>query len=289
VFSDTTFRPIAIQADLAKCKDYKDPPKSDYSPHSSTAFKQWNHFSSRRVPLKRHPHVTQENGEAWIQRLAELLRDVPDHTRIINVDESCWRVYPDALRTWAARASQNVSVCVNGNEKDSFTVVAAITAVRTKLPLWMIATRRTERLESSNFGDVGYHLTTHSQSGSQTTETFSQWLNWLRGVYDDGEPIWLILDCYSVHRQDAMRQQAQDLGINLLFIPPGLTDELQPLDRFIFGAMKATRRRLYRMHSDWNPEVVMNKEMAAAFLIRAWEAVSPEVLNDARALICIGR
>jgi hypothetical protein len=28
----------------------------------------------------------------------------------------------------------------------------------------------------------------------------------------------------------------------------------------------------------------MNKQVAAAFLVRAWEAVRPAVLNDARAL-----
>jgi hypothetical protein len=34
------------------------------------------------------------------------------------------------------------------------------------------------------------------------------------------------------------------------------------------------------MHSDWDPGPQINKEIAAAFLIRAWEAVTPEVLDD---------
>jgi hypothetical protein len=145
----------------------------------------------------------------------------------------------------------------------------------------MRAEGRTESVEISHFGDVGYHQTAHSGSGWQTTETFKQWFKWSRGVYDDGEPIWLIMDCHSVQRQDIMRKHAHNLGINLWFIPPGLTDELQPLDHFVFGVMKATCRRLYRMHSDWDPEVQMNKEMAAAFIIRGWDAVTAEVLDDA--------
>jgi hypothetical protein len=30
-----------------------------------------------------------------------------------------------------------------------------------------------------------------------------------------------------------------------------------------------------------NPEAVMDQQMAAAFLIRAWETVSPQVLDEA--------
>jgi hypothetical protein len=284
LFTDATFRQIAIEAYLEKSKDNENPTKFDCSPHFITGFKERNRFSSRRVHLKRRPQVAQEARDAWIQKLADLLHEVPDHTRIINADESCWRVYPDALKTWARTGSQNISLSVDGNNKDSFTIVAAITAARTKLPLWMIAAGRTERVEASHFGDVGYHQTAHSETGWQTTDTFTQWLNWLRGIYDDGGPIWLILDCYSVHREAMTRQHAHDLGINLLFIPPGLTDELQPLDRFVFGAMKATCRRLYRMHCDCNPAAHMNQEIATAFLIRAWEGVSPEVMDDAWAI-----
>jgi 3-hydroxyisobutyrate dehydrogenase-like beta-hydroxyacid dehydrogenase len=51
-------------------------------------------------------------------------------------------VYPAALKTWAPTGSQNVQLAVNGIEKDLFTVMAAVTAARTKLPLCMIAAQR---------------------------------------------------------------------------------------------------------------------------------------------------
>jgi hypothetical protein len=113
------------------------------------------------------------------------------------------------------------------------------------------------------------------------TETF---IEWLRSRYDDGGPIWLIIDCYFVHRQETIRAYAEDLGIQLLFIPPALTDELQPLDRFVFGVMKGTYRRPYRLHCECNPGAAMSQEIAAAFLIRAWEGVSTGVLDDAWSL-----
>jgi hypothetical protein len=85
------------------------------------------------------------------------VRDAPDDDRIINADESCWQVYPAALKTWAPTGSQNVQLAVNGNEKNSFTVMAAISTARTTLPLCMRAADKTSVV------DVGYHDTAHSE------------------------------------------------------------------------------------------------------------------------------
>jgi hypothetical protein len=100
--------------------------------------------------------------------MATLLIDVTDHNCIINVDESSWRVHPTGLRTWAHRGAQNVSLRIGGGEKDAFTVVAAITAARTKLPVSLIATGRTDSAEEAHFGDAAYHRTDHSESGWTT-------------------------------------------------------------------------------------------------------------------------
>jgi hypothetical protein len=125
------------------------------------------------------------------------------------------------LETWAPIGSQNVHLLVNGSENDSFTVMAAITAAQTKLPLCMTAAGKTPLVEHSYFGDVACHRTMHSESGWQTAETFAEWFGWLRSLYPDGEPIWLILDAYSVHRQETIRAYVEDLRIHVLFIPQG--------------------------------------------------------------------
>jgi hypothetical protein len=133
-------------------------------------------------------------------------------------------------------------------------------------------------VEESHFGDVGYHRTDNSESGWTTGDTFRQWLAWLSGVYDDNQATWLILDYYAVRRQEAMKQYAAKLGINFLFIPAGLTDELQPLECFVFGAMKANCHRMPRVQVA--EEGVMSKQAAASFLIRAWEGVSTAVFDE---------
>jgi hypothetical protein len=136
-------------------------------------------------------------------------------------------------------------VHLEDNERESFTVLAAIRAARTTLSLSLIAAGKTDAVEQSHFGKVGYHRADHSESGWTTADTFRRWLTWLHQIYDDWEPLWLILDCWAVHHQEKVKCYATELGVNLLFIRPWSTDELQPLDRFVFGLMNTNSRRLY--------------------------------------------
>jgi hypothetical protein len=174
LFTDGTFREIAMTAYNEKSENESRPKPFNCSAGFISSFKERNRFSSRRAHLKRRPHVTAEAKAEWIARMRTLLQDVPDHTRIINVDESCWRVYPSLLQTWASTGSQNVTVDISGSEKDSFTVIAAITAARTKLPLCLIATGKTAMVEESHFGDIGYHPADHPESGWHAVPTFER-------------------------------------------------------------------------------------------------------------------
>jgi hypothetical protein len=61
---------------------------------------------------------------------------------------------------------------------------------------------------------------------------------------------------------------------------PGVADEPQRLNRFAFGAMKATCRRLYRLQYDSNPCTAINQPTAAVFVIRAGNPGST-AMNDA--------
>jgi hypothetical protein len=145
--------------------------------------------------------------------------------------------------------------------------VSALTAGRTKLSLSRIAAGKTDAIKESHFGDVGCHRTNHSESGRATTDTLRRRLTRLRSIYDNGGPLGIILDCYTVHRQEEMKCNATELEINLLILPPGLADKLQLLDSFAFGVMKANCHRLYRPHAEGLG--VMNKQIANASLVRA--------------------
>jgi hypothetical protein len=137
-------------------------------------------------------------------------------------------------------------VRLDGSERDSVTVLASVKADNTTLPLCAIAKGKTRRAEQSQLGSDPAIVRDHSLSGWTMKETFARYLYWLateyRGKITPDCPPDLVLDCYSVHRAPEIRTHAESLGIRLWFIPAGHTDELQPLDRAVFGALKATFR-----------------------------------------------
>jgi hypothetical protein len=112
----------------------------------------------------------------------------------------------------------------------------------------MIASGKTDRVERSQLGEIHPHIPMHTKSGWTTVSSFEEYVRFLRAQLPGPESIHLILDCYSVHRGRQIRDFAEELGITVLFIPAGMTDALQPLDRAVVGAMNATARRLYRVH-----------------------------------------
>jgi hypothetical protein len=88
----------------------------------------------------------------------------------MNMDESCWCIHPGGRQTWPPTGSQNIQAFCNGGEKDSFIVVAAITAGRAKLPLTLIATRKIHTVEENHFGDIAItELTIQSPAGQPLT------------------------------------------------------------------------------------------------------------------------
>jgi hypothetical protein len=61
--------------------------------------------------------VTKDDKINWHMTLSQLCRDISDHERIINFDESCWQVHQDDLPTWVATAAQNIRLYITGNEQ----------------------------------------------------------------------------------------------------------------------------------------------------------------------------
>lgn len=63
-----------------------------------------------------------------------------------------------------------------------------------------------------------------------------------------------------------------------------MTDEFQPLDPWVFGAMKGEARRLYHEYDRALPDedkIKVGRKMAAKWLRTAWRDVSPRTLEKA--------
>jgi hypothetical protein len=284
LFTSVTFRTIAV-----KCWQNlgKDPIEFKCSDKFIAGFKDRNGFSSRRFHTRRR-NRTGERGDicAWIQGIRDLIGNrqcTGMLDRVVNCDETAWRVLPTGLLTWAPMGADGVTVRLDGNEKDSVTVLASVTASGRKLPLFAIAKGTTTRSERNQLGQNSTLVRDHSPSGWSTLETFKHYLDWLAGYFarEDhaalapGDEVDLILDCYSVHRSFLIKEYAREHGIKLWFIPAGHTDELQPLDRAVFGAIKSIFRRRFEALRRESPNDRVTKSVAIDILIDIWENVSP--------------
>ena len=266
-FHDDDFRFLAVQAFLEKY-GRKSLPDFQCSPGFIADFKARNHLSTRRAHYKRRPTVDPQTVETWVREVQNLLRTFP-HDRVINGDETAWRILPNGATTWAERGSDSVVIGVQDDEKKTITVMASVTAAGTKLPLLLIANGLTELVEESQLGDVWPHLRAHSSNGWMNSEIFEQYLLLIRQQYNDDQEIVLILDVYAVHRCAKVRELASALKIRLIYIPAGLTDSHQPLDRRIFGALKSTaKHHVYRALAE-DPERRIGMKGAVEILIAA--------------------
>jgi hypothetical protein len=86
----------------------------------------------------------------------------------------------------------------------------------------------------------------------------------------------LIWDVYAAHREKGVKAYAARKGIGLLYIPPGVTDTYQPLDRSIFGSLKTCART--RFDDLWveDPSCELILVDAIEVLLEAWAAVTQE-------------
>ena len=242
-------------------------------------FKKRHRFSSRKAHMKRRPTINPEDVAHWTEQIKTLMKSV-DRDCLINADETSWTVFPNNIFTWSTTGSENVSITCQGNDKDCLTVLASITANGGKLPLYFLATGKTHRVMGSQLGDTYGHWQNFSESGWQTSQTFQEYLMHIRELYGE-RTVHLVLDVHSSHRTDEVKKLAKELDINLWFIPPGCTDQCQPLDRRCFGALKATARKLWREQMADEPHRKLTKKDAVAHLICAWEHLTKGVVDEA--------
>lgn len=83
----------------------------------------------------------------------------------------------------------------------------------------------------------------------------------------------LLLDVYTAHRTDAIKRLARELGIELVYIPPGCTDICQPLDISVFAVLKGYARARWRAFYHENGEQRMSWSTLIEHLAESWEAI----------------
>lgn len=201
------------------------------------------------------------------------MENVP-HTHILNGDETNWKFLNLPLLTWGLKGVDTVNVDYAIEPKDSITAMATVSAAGNKLPLFLITKGASPKCENK-IKKRGIE-TTHSLNGWMNDDTFCQYLTLVRDYYGNYQLIHLIVDIHWSHRGTKVTNHARGLNIILHIIPAGCTDLLQPLDRQIFGPLKSSVRKLFRIWSYRNYAQNYTISQAITHFKCAWDSFSDE-------------
>jgi hypothetical protein len=241
-------------------------------------------LSLRKGHAKRRSDPDDEIVAEFIADIDWIMTSLPGQ-KVINVDETCWRVIDGQLRTIARTGSETVNCRFPCDEKLSVTVIAGISLDGGKLPLWVITKGLTARCEAKirrpeyladaiRKGDL---FVTHSDSGWMDKRVARQYVQWLRDRISG--PMALIWDLFAAHRE--VKEAAEQLEITVAYIPAGQTDEWQPLDHRIFGSLK--QRAIGRWNRQFltqrQPELSVNR--ALLNLLESWQSIGEDEIQEA--------
>jgi hypothetical protein len=212
-------------------------------------FRERHAFAVRRPALDRPPRVTEDEIAQFRERVhSEIGRYPPG--RVTTIDETQWKIVPGGFLTWGVKGAESVHCLIGNDAKQGVTVIAWI---RTDL----------------------------SASAWTTTDVMACYFRYLRTELFPEGPILLILDADSAHRAQIARDAARLFNVDLLFIPPGCTDRVQPLDRKVFGVLKAYARQMWRRAYHEMAGAKITKPQMAQHLVTAWSRVRWEVIDSA--------
>jgi hypothetical protein len=99
LFTNDDFRRIAMEVLLTKCAESEQLPQFNCSNGFIKNFKSRNSFGSRRAHYKRRTIVDSRIQDPWLGEMGEFMASTANSGRVVNCDETCWRIYTDGLRT----------------------------------------------------------------------------------------------------------------------------------------------------------------------------------------------
>ena len=200
---------------------------------------------------------------------------------ILNLDETYFLVSNPGLKSVTRVGTESVPFYIDNDPKLGMTILCTITKDCHKLPLLYIAKGKTKTCEKQygEFIKENCYIT-HSPSGWTNIGIMKEYLYLISELFNH-QPLALLLDQYGAHRNDEVKQLANELEIELVFIPKGTTSWLQPLDRKIFGQMKSTARSLWMSEHITKEDKKDTKVTGAVLAFKSWETISEESIRSA--------
>ena len=174
---------------------------------------------------------------------------------VVNGDELFAKQVEHPSKSWELVNEQNI-VTTSLNKKNGITTTPFVSAAGDILATQVIARGRTRKcvdnrqLPPDLAGDF-------SATGWQTEATLNRYIEQYLVPYFGPEGGTLILDEYSAHHTDAVRECLNSHFIDLITVPPQMTHVLQPLDVGVNAQLRigASKQYLAEQHDGRRTEI----------------------------------
>lgn len=236
-------------------------PKLSFANGTMKLIEKRSKLSLRSPHPKKRPNVTDQEIAIFKQTVHDVYSRY-SVSNIYNMDETRVQCYEKQRKCLFEIGTDDTSIYVEADTHASFTATVAISAdgdiIRDALTFL-----KTDAENESVFAAARNVVVDSTPAGWQTAESMKRWLKRFQCDVTKGKSSCLFLDSASVHRAKGVESFANDLGLEFIWIPDGMTDKFQPLDRRLFGPCKTSCRRRAEAILYHNPTMSFTKSLAA--------------------------
>ena len=177
--------------------------------------------------------------------------------------------------------TEEVDATLPEDKRACFTAIATIIADGTKCNPIFLAQGKTNRCHqlfkdmcSNNSSYEIYHSPGKNTDDGAMNFFLHQYHKWM-----NFEPSALFLDQYTSHVSQTTKTIADQLNINLVFIPKSATEIYQPLDKVVFGSLKSSAAAEYD-DKFFHEDAAFTKSEAADLFVKLWGKVKKNTILE---------
>lgn len=215
-------------------------PKPMFSETWIKSFMKRNKLSWRQAHYARRAAIDNEYAALYIDFVAEAVCKY-SWNFVFNMDETSCRINNGSKRTIAPIGLDDIVINAKRNNKECFTAIATYT--RNEIKKIIILTKGTEKSCAKFKADHDVEVWPTNTKNSWVNESIMiRYLDFLHSI-TKGRPCALLLDVFKAHHTINVITRANELNIQLIYMPANGTSLFQPLDRKIFGIVKFKLRK----------------------------------------------